>query len=221
MLDVLIKNNQFIAFNKPPGIAVQPDKTGDPTFLDQAETYCKHPLQVVHRIDRPVSGIILFAKSKAAMTALSRQFQARTVGKEYLAIVQQLPQEPEATLVHFLRKQSGKNTVMAFVSDSPGAERAELHYRVLASSDRYHLLHIQLLTGRHHQIRSQLAAIGCPIKGDVKYGFRRNNPDRSIQLHAWRLAFDHPVSGNRIQLEATLPDDAVWRAFEAVLKKSV
>ncbi len=217
MLDVLIKNNQFIALNKPPGIAVQPDKTGDPTFLEQAEAYCKHPLQVVHRIDRPVSGIILFAKSKAAMTALSRQFQARTVSKEYLAVVQQLPPEPEATLLHFLRKQSGKNTVMAFTGESAGTERAELHYRVLGSSERYHLLHIQLLTGRHHQIRSQLAAIGCPIKGDVKYGFRRNNPDRSIHLHAWRLAFDHPVNGNRIQLEAVLPDEPVWRAFQEIV----
>ena len=221
MLDVLIKNNQFIAFNKPPGIAVQPDKTGDPTFLEQAETYCKHPLQVVHRIDRPVSGILLFAKSKAAMTALSRQFQARTVDKEYLAVVQQLPPETEATLVHYLRKQSGKNTVMAFVGESPGTERAELRYRLLGSSERYHLLHIQLLTGRHHQIRSQLAAIGCPVKGDVKYGFRRNNPDRSIQLHAWRLAFDHPVSGGRIQLEATLPDDPVWRAFAATIAEKL
>ncbi|MEO6036891.1 MAG: RluA family pseudouridine synthase [Saprospiraceae bacterium] len=217
MLDVLIKNNQFIAFNKPSGIAVQPDKTGDPSFLDQAEAYCKHPLQLVHRIDRPVSGIVLFAKSKAAMTALSRQFQARTVDKEYLAVVQQLPPEPEATLVHFLRKQTGKNTVMAFAGESSGSERAELHYRVAGSSERYHLLHIQLLTGRHHQIRSQLAAIGCPIRGDVKYGFRRNNPDHSIQLHAWRLAFDHPVSGSRIQLEAPLPNDPVWRAFAEVI----
>ena len=220
MLDVLIKNNQFIAFNKPPGIAVQPDKTGDPTFLEQAEAYCKHPLQVVHRIDRPASGVLLFAKSKSAMTALSRQFQARTVEKEYLAIVQELPPETEATLVHFLRKQAGKNTVIAYPGESPGTERAELHYRVLGSSERYHLLHIQLFTGRHHQIRSQLAAIGSPIKGDVKYGFRRNNPDRSIQLHAWRLAFDHPVSKIRIRLEASLPDDPVWRAFAGQISET-
>ena len=219
MLDVLIKNNQFIAFNKPPGIAVQPDKTGDPTFQSQAETYCKHPLQVVHRIDRPVSGVVLFAKSKAAMTALSRQFQERKVAKEYLAVVQQMPPEPEATLVHYLRKQEGKNTVMAFTGESHGTERAELYYKVIGSSDRYHLLHIQLITGRHHQIRSQLAAIGSPIKGDVKYGFRRNNENRSIHLHAWRLAFDHPVSSIRIHLEADLPADPVWRAFEELIFK--
>ncbi len=219
MLDVLIKNNQFIAFNKPPGIAVQPDKTGDATFQSQAEAYCKHPLQVVHRIDRPVSGILLFAKSKAAMTALSRQFQERKVEKEYLAVVQQLPPETEATLVHYLRKQEGKNTVMAFLHESPGTERAELRYRVLGSSERYHLLHIQLITGRHHQIRSQLAAIGCPVKGDVKYGFRRKNADRSIHLHAWRLALNHPVSGGRIHLEAELPQDPVWRAFEEIIFK--
>jgi len=213
MLEVLYKNNQLIACNKPAGIAVQPDKTGDLTFLHQAETYCKHPLHVIHRLDRPVSGLILFAKSKSAMTTMTDQFRKHSVQKEYLAVVQQRPPETEGTLIHFLRKNEAKNLAVAFLSEQPGTERSELRYRLLGSSERYHLLHIQMITGRHHQIRAQLAAIGCPIKGDVKYGFRRSNPDRSILLHAWRLAFDHPVSGERVQLEAPVPEAFQWDNF--------
>ncbi len=217
MLDVLCKNNQLIACNKPAGVAVYPDKTGDATYLEQVETYCKHPLHVVNRLDRPASGIVIFAKSKAAMTALTQQFSSRTVQKDYLAVVQVLPPEPVATLVHFLRKNESKNIVTATLTEVPGSERAELRYRVLGSSERYHLLHVQLITGRHHQIRAQLAAVGAPIKGDVKYGFRRNNRDRSIHLHAWKLAFDHPVSNERIHLEAKLPSDPIWTAFAATI----
>lgn len=213
MLEVLVKNNQLIAFNKPAGIAVQADKTGDVPFQQMAEAYCHHPLHMVHRLDRPVSGVILFAKSKAALTQLQAQFRERKVEKDYLAVVQNLPPEAEGTLVHFLRKNETKNITTAYPDERPGTERAELHYRVLGSSDRYHLLHIRLHTGRHHQIRAQLAAIDCPVKGDAKYGFRRNNPDRSIHLHAWRLAFDHPVSGTRIRLEARLPEEVVWQAM--------
>lgn len=213
MLQVLYKNNQLIACNKPPGLAVQPDKTGDPTFLSQVEAYCKHPLHVVHRLDRPVSGLILFAKSKSAMTAMTEQFRQRKVKKEYLAVVQQAPPAPDGTLVHFLKKNEAKNLATAFAEEQPGTERSELRYRTLGSSERYHLLHIEMITGRHHQIRAQLAAIGCPIRGDVKYGFRRSNPDRSIHLHAWRLAFDHPVSGERVALEVAPPEEAVWQIF--------
>lgn len=214
MLDILYKDNQLIVLNKPPGIAVQDDKTGDTPFLAMAEAYCKHPLHPVHRLDRPASGIVLFAKSESAMTNLTAQFRNRTVEKTYLAVVQNLPPETEALLVHFLRKNEAKNLTVAFSDPRPGAERAEMHYRVAGSSERYHLLEIQLITGRHHQIRAQLATIGCPIKGDVKYGFRRGNRDRSIHLHAWKLAFDHPVSGERISLEAPPPQtDAVWKAF--------
>jgi 23S rRNA pseudouridine1911/1915/1917 synthase len=130
-----------------------------------------------------------------------------------LAAVQNCPPQPEACLIHFLRKNAATNRSVLCPEEWPGAERAEMQYRIAGSSDRYYLLEIQLLTGRHHQIRAQLAAIGCPVKGDVKYGARRSNPDRSIHLHAWRLVFDHPVSGERIALEAPAPDDAVWRAF--------
>lgn len=167
----------------------------------------------MHRLDRPVSGIVVLAKTKTAMTALTGQFRSRKVEKTYLAVVQNVPSEPEGTLVHFLRKNESKNISVVATESDAGAERAELRYRLAGSSERYHLLEIQLITGRHHQIRAQLAAIGCPVKGDVKYGFRRSNRDRSIHLHAWRLAFDHPVSGERIRLEAKLPDDPVWQAF--------
>lgn len=216
MLNILYNNNQLIAFSKPPGIPVQADKTGDATFQQQAEAYCKHPLQLVHRIDRPVSGLVLFAKNKPAMTNLSRQFQARAVEKTYLAIVGNMPPMEEGELVHFLKKNEKKNISVVVPETEPGAEKAEMHYKVLGSSDRYHLLLIQLHTGRHHQIRAQLAAIGCPVRGDAKYGFKRGNRDRSIQLHAWRLAFDHPVTDDRVKLEAQIPEDAVWKAFEGM-----
>ena len=116
-------------------------------------------------------------------------------------------------MIHFLKKNEAKNLATVFETEQAGTERSELQYRVLGNSERYHLLHIRLITGRHHQIRAQLGAIGCPVRGDVKYGFQRNNPDRSIQLHAWRLAFDHPVSGERVQLEAPIPEDSIWAAF--------
>ena len=214
MLDVLYKNNQLIAFNKPNNVPVQPDKTGDVAFLQLAETYCKHPLHVVHRIDRPVSGIILMARSKAAMTAMTEQMRQRTITRTYLAVVSQAPAEPEGVLIHFLRKNQQKNVVMAYPEETANTERAELSYKLIDSSERYHLLEIQLVTGRHHQIRAQLAAIGCPVKGDVKYGAKRGNPDRSIHLHAWKMEFDHPVSGERIKLQAALPNaDGLWKSF--------
>ena len=218
-MEILYKNNQVLVASKPAGLPVQSDTTGDPSFLQMAEAYCRHPLMLVHRLDRPVSGLVLFAKTKTAAQSMSAQFGARTVEKEYLAVVQNPPPEPAGTLVHFLRKNAAKNLTATFAEEQPGSERGELRYRLLGSSERYHLLHIQLITGRHHQIRAQLAAIGCPIKGDVKYGARRNNADRSIHLHAWRLAFDHPVSGERVRLEAPLPaGDAVWDAFRAVVE---
>jgi 23S rRNA pseudouridine1911/1915/1917 synthase len=214
MTNVLYKNNQLIAFDKPAGIAVQADKTGDKPFIDLAENYCQHTLQLVHRIDRPVTGIVLFAKSKAGLTEISKQFEARTVVKEYLAVVKEMPKEKEATLIHYLKKNEAKNTSHAYDTEQPNTERAELSYRWIASSDNYHLLLVNLHTGRHHQIRTQFAAIGCPIKGDVKYGFKRGNKDRSIHLHAWKLAFDHPVSGERVKIVAPIPKDAIWDAFE-------
>lgn len=213
MLNIIQENAAFLVVNKPPGLAAQPDKTGDNSLLAIAEEYCGHALHIVHRIDRPVSGLVLFAKTAEAMTLFSLQFQARTVQKDYLAVVQNLPPEKEGKLVHYLKKNQAKNTSTVFDKEQPGTERAELRYRLFESSKNYHLLHIQLLTGRHHQIRAQLAAIGSPIKGDVKYGARRSNTDRSIHLHAWRLAFDNPATGERILLEAAPPEEVLWQAL--------
>jgi 23S rRNA pseudouridine1911/1915/1917 synthase len=216
MLQPLYKNNQLIAFAKPAGIAVQPDDTGDTSLQQQAEAYCQHPLHVLHRIDRPVSGVVLFGKSASAARAIGAQLQARSVHKTYLAVVAEAPAEPEGTLIHYIYKQSAKNRSSAYTEERPDTERAELKYRVVASSDRYHLLEINLITGRHHQVRAQLSAIGCPIKGDVKYGARRSNGDRSIHLHAWKMQFKHPVSDEVVTLEAPLPEgDAVWDFFRA------
>ncbi len=211
---VLYKSNQLIAFNKPAGIPVQQDKTDDKSLLDLAEIYTKHPLQLIHRLDRPATGVVLFAKNKKALAHLNAQFSARRVGKTYLAVVPRGPLEAEGQLIHFLKKDARNNRSRAYETPAPGSKESRLTYRVLSQIDHYQLLRIELETGRHHQIRAQLAAISFPVKGDVKYGARRGNPDRSIHLHAWQLSFDHPVSGERLHIEAPLPDDPVWRAFE-------
>ncbi|MBL7828315.1 MAG: RNA pseudouridine synthase [Saprospiraceae bacterium] len=213
MLDVLINNDLFIACNKAPGMAAQPDKTGDDSLLDLAEKRCKRPLHPVNRLDRPVSGIALFAKTRAVMTDLTDQFRHRSVEKVYLAVVQNEPPEAQGKLVHFLQKNQSKNTTVAHPDERPGAERAELDYKLIGKSDRYFLLEIHPVSGKHHQIRAQLAAINCPIKGDVKYGARRSNADRSIHLHAWKLTFAHPRSGAPIELVAAPPKDVIWDAL--------
>ena len=210
---VLYKNNQLIAFNKPAGLPVQEDKTGDKSLVALAEIYCKGEVNLVHRIDRPVSGVVLFARTHAALADLNEQFKQRKVHKTYLAVVGQAPPEPEATLVHYLQKNARQNRGIALVNETPGSEMAELHYKQIAASDRYFLLEIDLHTGRHHQIRAQLAAIGCPIKGDNKYGFKRANPDRSIHLHAWKLSFEHPVTRERETIVAPVPEDKLWTSF--------
>ncbi|HMR44894.1 MAG TPA: RNA pseudouridine synthase [Saprospiraceae bacterium] len=212
---VIFKTNQFIAFNKPPAVPVQPDKTGEKSLQALAEIYCKHPVLLVHRIDMPASGLVLFANKKSALAAINEQFQNRTVRKLYLAVVKEQPPKTEDTLVHFLRKNGRTNRSEAFDHEAEGSKKAELHYKVINQSDNYFLLEIELLTGRHHQIRAQLAAIGCPIRGDVKYGFKRSNPDRSIHLHAWKMEFSHPVTGETVHLEAPLPEgDPVWDALK-------
>jgi len=211
---VIYKNNQFIAFNKPASIGVQPDKTSRKSLLDLAEIYTHSKLRVIHRIDQPATGVVLFAKNDKALAALNQQFQDRAISKKYLAVVGQLPPEKEGKLEHFLIKNSQLNK--SFVTKDKtrkNAKKAVLTYKLIASSERYHLLEIDLQTGRHHQIRAQLSEIGCPIKGDVKYGFRRGNKDRSIHLHAWKLNFQHPVSGEQITLSADPPDDPVWNAM--------
>lgn len=210
---VLYKNNQLIAFNKPGGLPVQNDKTGDLSLQALAEIYCKGKVDLVHRIDRPASGVVLFARTHSALVDLNEQFKERKVHKTYLAVVGQAPPQPEGTLVHYLLKNARKNISVALPEEKPGSEYAELRCRQIAASDRYFLLEIELLTGRHHQIRAQLAAIGCPIKGDNKYGFKRANPDRSIHLHAWKLGFEHPVTREREEVVAPVPDEALWKSF--------
>jgi 23S rRNA pseudouridine1911/1915/1917 synthase len=219
MLHILLHNDLFIVLNKPSGIASQPDKTGDETLLDQAEKRCHRTLHPVNRLDRPVSGFAMFAKTKAVMTMLTEQFRDRSVEKVYLAVVQNPPPAEEGVLVHYLQKNQVKNITTAHQEERPGSERAELQYKLIGKSDRYFLLEIQPVTGKHHQIRAQLHAIGCPIKGDVKYGARRSNVDRSIHLHAWKLSFDHPLSGERLSLTAPVPDDVVWNALMQDIEK--
>jgi 23S rRNA pseudouridine1911/1915/1917 synthase len=211
---VLYKNNQFIAFNKPANVPVQEDKTGDKPLLNLAEIYTHSKLNLIHRLDRPATGVILFAKTHGAQVSVNEQFKQKIVQKTYLAVVKDAPPQTEGTLVHFLRKNQKDNRSIATTEEVPNSKRAELHYKLLASSDNYHLLEIQLITGRHHQIRAQLSAIGCPVKGDTKYGFKRSNPDHSIHLHAWKLRFQHPVSNEMEEIVAPLPSgDPVWKAF--------
>ncbi|MEY3051802.1 MAG: hypothetical protein RLY31_1587 [Bacteroidota bacterium] len=211
---VVYRNNQLIAFNKPPGVPVQADKTGDKALLQLGEIFCKTRLYPLHRLDRPASGVVLFAKSAAAATQLGEQFRQRAIAKTYLAVVKELPSQPPGPVTHFLKKDGSRNRSEVSESEASGSRQADLSYRVLGSSEQYHLLEVTLHTGRHHQIRAQLGAMGSPVKGDVKYGARRGNRDRSVHLHAWKLGFRHPVSGEPVELQVPPPsDDPLWEAF--------
>lgn len=216
---VLYKNNQFIAFNKPAGLPSQNDQTEDKSLAQLAEIYAKQSLYVTHRLDRPASGVMLFGKTNKAVAAINEQFQNRSIQKTYLAAVKNKPQKEEDTIVHYIKKDARKNKVNAYDKQQKDAKEASLTYRVIGSSTTYHLLEISLHTGRHHQIRAQLQAIGCPIKGDVKYGFKRGNRDRSIHLHAWKLDFKHPISKKNETIVAPLPDDPVWNALAEYIKE--
>ncbi len=211
---VIYKNNQLIAFNKPSTVPVQPDKSEAPSLLDLAERYTKKRLFLINRIDRPASGIVLFAKNKNALANIHHQFKERLVKKSYLAVVGNPPPKHEDTLINFLRKKQEINKTFVYDRKVAYSKKAELQYTLRGNSRKYTLLEINLITGRHHQIRAQLASIGCPIKGDTKYGFKRSNPNRSIHLHGWKLHFFHPVSKERIELEAEPPKGVVWEAFD-------
>jgi len=214
---VLYKNNQFIAFNKPAGIPVQPDLTHDKDLVSLAEIYAKSSLLLIHRLDRPVSGVVLFAKNSNAQHSISEGLRSGAVEKTYLAVVQNQPPHQEGLLEHFICKDSRSKRATVVDEGNKHAQRAVLHYRILGQSEHYHLLEIIPQTGRFHQIRCQLAAIGCPVKGDVKYGARRKNHDRSIHLHAWKLAFSHPVDQSRVDITAPLPQEPLWQAFQNLL----
>jgi 23S rRNA pseudouridine1911/1915/1917 synthase len=209
---VLYNNHQLIAFNKPAGLSVQPDRSGDLALSQMGAAYTRTDLQAVNRLDRPVSGVVLMAKKARAQKMVGRQFENGEVEKVYLAIVAEKPEKEEGVLVNFLIEQGGKNNITKVAEDenAPDARRAELAYKYLASGDRYHLLEVRPKTGRKHQIRVQLAHIGSPLRGDTKYGFKRANPGGIIDLHSWKLTFAHPVSGEPVVLKAALPDGTVW-----------
>lgn len=211
---IIYKNNQFIAFNKPGGIPSQDDPTGEKSLLNLAEIYSKGPVYIINRIDRPTSGIVLFSKTKPSQAAINEQLREGSIEKWYLAVVDKTITPAHQKLTHTLWKDSRKKQSQVIEEGHPGGKKASLSYEVVETTDRYALLLIKMETGRFHQIRAQLAHIGYPIKGDVKYGFRRANKDRSIHLHAWKMAFTHPVSAERVTLTAPVPEDPLWQAFQ-------
>lgn len=221
-LQILYEDNHVIVINKRASDIVQGDKTGDETMPDHIKEYLKVKYEkpgnvfcgVVHRLDRPTSGAVVFARTSKALERLNAQFRDKETNKIYWAIVETKPVKSEDTLVHFLKKNEKQNKSYASQTETPGSKKAILHYKLIASSDKYHLLEVRLETGRHHQIRVQLATIGCLIKGDVKYGARRANPDASISLHARYLDFIHPTSKEVIKITAPVPNDALWNFFE-------
>ncbi|MBQ8064697.1 MAG: RNA pseudouridine synthase [Prevotella sp.] len=222
-MDVLYEDNHIIIVNKRSGEIVQGDKTGDVPLSDLVKAYIKEKyakpgavfLGVVHRLDRPVSGVVVFARTSKALTRLNDMFRNGDVHKTYWAIVPTPPAlgEEPATLTHWLTRNEQQNKAYAYNREVPGAKKAVLRYRRKAQGERYQLVEVQLMTGRHHQIRCQLAAIGCPIKGDLKYGARRSNPDGSISLLARRVEFLHPVSKQPVCVEAPIPDDNLWKSL--------
>lgn len=217
-LQILYEDNHIIVINKRVGDIVQGDKTGDKPLSDVVKEFLKEKYQkpgevflgTVHRLDRPTTGIVLFAKTSKALTRLNEMFKNHDLSKIYWALVKNKPTQIEDTLTHYLKRNPKNNTSKAYVKEVPESKKAVLKYKVLKSLDNYHLLEIELLTGRHHQIRSQLSAIGSPIKGDLKYGFDRSNLNGGINLHARKLSFVHPVSKETIEIIADLPQENLW-----------
>jgi 23S rRNA pseudouridine1911/1915/1917 synthase len=225
---ILFEDNHIIVINKLPSEIVQGDKTGDMPMSDLLKAYIaikyKKPgnvfLGVVHRIDRPVSGAVIFARTSKALARLNAMLQNRELQKRYWAVVKNEPPASEDVLVHFLQKNEKQNKSYPVAENAPESKRAELKYQLLCKSKDYHLLEVELITGRHHQVRAQLAAAGCPIKGDLKYGADRSNPDGSINLHARKLEFKHPVSGEIIHIVAPVPEDKLWKFFETEVSEN-
>ncbi len=221
-LHILYEDNHLIVVNKTNNDLVQKDATGDLALDDLLKVYLKNKyhkpgnvfLGIPHRLDRPVSGAVVFARTSKALTRLNELFRSGDVKKTYWALVKNRPQPESGTLVHFMVRNTKQNKSYCHASEVKDSKRAELDYRLLASSDQYHLLEIDLKTGRHHQIRAQLATLGCPIKGDLKYGFPRSNPDGGISLHARQISFIHPVSSELVEIVAPPPNnDTLWDFF--------
>ncbi len=224
MLEILYEDNHIIAINKKTSDIVQADKSGDVPLSEEVKAYIKEKynkpgevfLGIPHRIDRPVSGVVLFARTTKALTRLNKMFQEHDeeIKKTYWAIVGNLPSQDSTTLIHYMVRDTEKNKSHAYDKEKKGSKKAILEYKLIGRSQRYYLLEIKLLTGRHHQIRCQLAKIGCPIKGDLKYGFPRSNENGGISLHAREISFIHPVSKERITITATPPlKDNLWKEF--------
>lgn len=226
-LSILYEDNHVIVVNKKASDIVQGDKTGDETMPDTIKAYLKEKYQkpgnvfcgVVHRLDRPTSGAVVFARTSKALERLNAQFREKETNKVYWAIVESKPEKASGTLTHYLKKNEKQNKSYASLTETPGSKKAVLHYTLIASSDKYHLLEVQLETGRHHQIRVQLSTIGCIIKGDVKYGARRSNPDGSVGLHARTLTFLHPTTKESISITAPVPEDSLWQFFQSAVSK--
>lgn len=220
-MEIIYEDNHLISVNKNCHEIVQGDKTGDIPLSEELKTFLKEKyakpgnvyVGVTHRLDRPVTGVVLFAKTSKALTRMNDLFRDGKVQKTYWAIVKNRPPQPEATLTHWLIRNEKQNKSYAYDTEKPHAKKAVLHYQLIAQSDNYYLLEIDLQTGRHHQIRCQLAQIGCPIKGDLKYGAKRSNPDGGISLHAHRLAFTHPVSQQPVAIIAQTPEEPIWKAM--------
>ncbi len=216
----MFEDNHIIVINKRAGDIVQGDKTGDPPLSNIIKAYLKDKynkpgnvyLGVVHRLDRPTTGIVMFAKTSKALTRLNELFANKNISKTYWAIIKQKPKQKSATLIHWLKKNSKQNKSNAYTTQINDSKKAVLAYSTIKALKHYYLLEVELQTGRHHQIRCQLSHIGCPIKGDLKYGFGRSNPDASISLHSRKLAFSHPVTKQKISIIAPTPKDAIWEA---------
>lgn len=223
-MKVVYEDNHIIIVSKRSGEIVQGDKTGDKTLADEVKAYIKEKyakpgnvfLGITHRLDRPVWGLVVFARTSKALARLNDMFREGYVNKTYWAICQNAPEVPEATLTHWLKRNERQNKSYAYDKEVPGAKKAVLHYRTIGKSERYTLIEVKLMTGRHHQIRCQLAKIGCPIKGDLKYGARRSNPDGSISLLARKIEFAHPVSKEHICVESEVPDDKLWHEISGI-----
>lgn len=217
-LDIIYEDNHLIVINKRVGDIVQGDSTGDKPLSDVVKEYIKKKydkpgdvyLGVVHRLDRPTTGIVLFAKTSKALSRLNEAFKNRTMQKTYWAVIKNTPPKENDTLVHFLKRNTKNNTSKAHSKEVPESKQASLSYHIIKKLDHYLVLEIDLHTGRHHQIRAQLQAIGCPIKGDLKYGFDRSNPNGGIHLHARKLVLTHPVSKEIHTFTAKPPKDAIW-----------
>ena len=221
-MTVVYEDNHIIVVNKAASEIVQGDKTGDTPLSETVKQYLKEKYNkpgnvfvgVTHRLDRPVSGLVIFAKTSKALSRLNEMFKTSDVKKTYWAVVKNRPAQEEGTLTHFLTRNEKQNKSYAYDKEVPNSKKAILHYKLIGQSQNYYLLEVDLKTGRHHQIRCQLAKMGCSIKGDLKYGSPRSNPDGSICLHARRVSFVHPVSKELIQLEAPLPPGNLWNGFE-------